>query len=472
MSKIALIGAGSVVFTKQFLNDMFNTPCMAGSTYALMGPTLSKLEKMKQYADQIIEKNNIDASIYCTTDRRDALKDADFVILTFQIGGNDAYGYDVEIPMKYGVDQCIGDSLGPGGVFRVLRSAPVMIDIWNDMKELCPNAYVLNYVNPMGAVCTTLARATGMKFVGLCHGVQTTMDLISGYTGYPKDEIDFINAGINHMDWFLTLTHKGKDIYPILKENMEKPEYFKNEKVRGEVMRHSGYFMTESTGHLSEYLPWFRSSERALKRYCDEPMFGGEHGAYLKFGRMIQEKFRTTDVLSIESGELEPRSKEYCSFIIEAIVTGNPFRFSGNVSNAEGYIGNLPKDAAVEVPVYADQYGLHPTYIGDLPLHLAAMNQSNITVQSLAAQAAIDGDPELAFWAIAMDPLTSTKLTLNECRKMVAEMFEAEAKWLPQFEGKKLKVVEDIDVPADTVPVPVPEDPALAINSRFGKLAE
>lgn len=472
MSKVALIGAGSMVFTKQFLNDMFNTPCMAGSTYALMGPTLWKLEKMKQYADQIIEKNQIDAHIYCTTDRRDALKDADFVILTFQIGGNDAYGYDVEIPMKYGVDQCIGDSMGPGGVFRVLRSAPVMIDIWKDMKELCPNAYVLNYVNPMGAVCTTLARATGMKFVGLCHGVQTTMDLISGYTGYPKDEIDFINAGINHMDWFLTLEHKGKDIYPILKENMEKPEYFKNEKVRGEVMRHSGYFMTESTGHLSEYLPWFRSSERALKRYCDEPMFGGEHGAYLKFGRMIQEKFRTTDVLSIESGELEPRSKEYCSYIIEAIITGKPFRFSGNVSNAEGYISNLPTDATVEVPVYADQYGLHPTFIGKLPMQLAAMNQSNLTVQGLAAQAAIDGDPELAFWAIAMDPLTCTKLTLNECRKMVGEMFEAEAKWLPQFEGKKLKVVEDIDVPADTVPVPVPEDPALAINGRFAKLAE
>ena len=472
MSKVALIGAGSMVFTKQFLNDMFNTPCMSGSTYALMGPTLWKLEKMKQYADQIIEKNNIDATIYCTTDRRDALKDADFVILTFQIGGNTAYGHDIEIPMKYGVDQCIGDSMGPGGVFRVLRSAPVMIDIWNDMQELCPNAYVLNYVNPMGAVCTTLARATGMKYVGLCHGVQTTMDLISGYTGYPKDEIDFINAGINHMDWFLTLEHEGKDIYPILKENMEKPEYFKNEKVRGEVMRHSGYFMTESTGHLSEYLPWFRSSERALKRYCDEPMFGGEHGAYLKFGRMIQEKFKNTDVLSIESGELEPRSKEYCSFIMEAIVTGKPFRFRGNVSNAGGYITNLPKDATVEVPVYADQYGLHPTFIGDLPLHLAAMNQSNLTVQGLAAQAAIEGDPELAFWAIAMDPLTSTKLTLNECRRMVAEMFEAEAQWLPQFAGKKLKVVEDIDVPADTVPVPVPEDPALAINSRFGKLAE
>lgn len=472
MSKVTIIGAGSLVFTKQFLNDLFNTPCMAGSTYALMGPTMWKLEKMKEYADQIVRKNNIDATIVCTTDRREALKDADFVILTFLIGGDEAYEADMEIPMKYGVDQCIGDSMGPGGVFRILRGMPVMAAIWNDMKDLCPDAYVLNYVNPMGAMCTALARGTGMKFVGLCHGVQTTMDLISGYTGFPKDEIDFINAGINHMDWFLTLEHKGQDIYPILKANMEKPEYFKNEKVRGEVMRHCGYFMTESTGHLSEYLPWFRSSERGLKRYCDEPMFGGEHGAYLKFSKMVHEKIRNTDVLSIESGELEPRSKEYCSYIIEAIITGKPFRFSGNVSNKDGYITNLPKDATVEVPVYADQYGFHPTFIGDLPKQLAAMNQSNLTTQDLAAQAAIDGDPELAFWAIAMDPLTSTQLTLNECRRMVAEMFEAEKQWLPQFEGKKLRTIEDIDVPADTVPVPVPEDPALAINNRFAKLAE
>lgn len=472
MSKVTIIGAGSLVFTKQFLNDMFNTPCMAGSTYTLMGPTMWKLDKMKQYADQIIEKHNLDMLVECTTDRREALKGADFVILIFQVGGEEAYTADIDIPMKYGVDQCIGDSMGPGGVFRVLRSASVMIDIWNDMKELCPDAYVLNYVNPMGAVCTMLARATGMKVVGLCHGVQTTMDLISGYTGYPKDEIDFINAGINHMDWFLTLEYKGKDIYPILKENMDKPEYFKNEKVRGEVMRQCGYFMTESTGHLSEYLPWFRSSERALEQYCDEPMFGGEHGAYLKFNKLVHEKFRDTDVLSIESGELEPRSKEYCSYIIEAIITGQPFRFSGNVSNREGYITNLPKDATVEVPVYADQYGYHPTYIGELPMHLAAMNQSNITTQGLAAQAAIDGNPEMAFWAIAMDPLTSTKVTLNECRNMVAEMFEAEKQWLPQFEGKTFKTLQDINVPEDIVSVPVPEDPALAINGRFSKLAE
>lgn len=472
MSRIVIIGAGSIVFTKQFLNDLFNTDCLAGSTYVLMGPTMWKLEKMKQYADQIIAKNSIDAKIECTTDRREALRGADFVILTFLVGGDEAYGYDIEIPAKYGISQCIGDSMGPGGVFRLLRNMPVMTAVWEDMKELCPDAYVLNYVNPMGATCTALAASTGMKFVGLCHGVQTTLDLISGYTGVPKDEITYINAGINHMDWFLKLEHNGKDLYPILREKMGKPEYLKNEKVRGEVLRQSGYFMTESTGHLSEYLPWFRSSKRAMDRYCDEPMFGGEHAAYLKFSRMIHEKFRDTDVLSIESGDLEPRSKEYCSYIIEAVVTGKPFRFSGNVSNKERYIENLPGDAVVEVPVYADRFGFHPVHIGFLPSHLAAMNQSNITTQCLAAKAAVEADPELAYWAIAMDPLTSTRVTLNECRSMVAEMFEAERKWLPQFENKVFDAFPDIDIPADTVPVSVPEDPALAINKRFARLAE
>ncbi|MDO4492827.1 MAG: alpha-glucosidase/alpha-galactosidase [Clostridia bacterium] len=472
MTKVAIIGAGSLVFTKQFLNDMFNTPCMAGTTYMLMGPTMWKLEKMKQYADQLIDKNGIDAKIECTTDRREALKGADFVICTFLIGGNDAYKYDIEIPLKYGVDQCIGDSLGPGGVFRMLRTAPVIAELGREIDELCPNAYILNYVNPMGAVCTTFAKCTKAQVVGLCHGVQTTLDLISGYTNVPKDEIDYVNAGINHMDWFLKLEHKGRDLYPLLKENMEKPEYYKNEKVRGELMRHCGYFMTESSGHLSEYIPWFRSSREALDTYCDEPMFGGETGAALKFNTAIAEKFKNTDVFSIESGELEPRSKEYCSYIIEAIMTGVPFRFSGNISNRNGSIANLPLDATVEVPVYADKEGFHPYNVGRIPAHLAAMNMSNISVQGLASEAALTGDPELAFWACAMDPLTSTKLTLRDCRRMVAELFEAERKWLPQFEGKTLKAVEDVEIPEGTVGVPVPTDPALAINERFGKLAE
>jgi len=429
-----------------------------------------KLEKMKTYADQVIDKNDLDASVYCTTDRRDALKDANYVILMFQVGGVDAFKYDYEIPMKYGVDQCIADSMGPGGVFRCLRTAPVMAELGKDVMEICPDAYVLNYVNPMGAVCTTAGRSSEMKFVGLCHGVQTTLDLIAGYTDVHKTEIDFLCAGINHMGWFLKLEKDGRDLYPLLKENMEKPEYFKNEKVRGEVMRHCGYFMTESTGHLSEYLPWFRKNQAALDRYCDEPDFGGATGAYYKYSAMVAEKFASTDVLTIESGDLEPRSNEYCSHILEAIETGMPFRFSGNVKNT-GLITNLPCDATVEVPVYADKEGLHPFVVGALPTQLAAMNQSNLTVQGLAADAGLLGDPELAFWAVAMDPLTSALLTLKEIRDMVEEMFEAEAQWLPQFEGKKLRKVDHIDVPAGTVPAPVPIDPALAINARFGKLA-
>lgn len=471
MSKVAIIGAGSLVFTKQFLNDMFGTPCMEGSTYYLMGPTMWKLEKMKVYADQIIEKNGIDATIVCTTDRREALRGADFVVTVFYIGGNRAFGYDVEIPQKYGIKQCIGDSMGPGGFFSLFRQVPVMLEIGKEMDELCPNAYVLNYVNPMGAMCTAISRGTNMKAVGLCHGVQTTMDLISAYTGVPKDEIDYVNAGINHMDWFLKLEHNGKDLYPILKENMEKPEYYKNEKVRGEVMRQCGYFMTESSGHLSEYLPWFRKNEKALNTYCDEHMFGGETGAYLKFKRMIQEKFKATDVLSIESGELEPRSKEYCSYIMEAIITGKPFKFSGNVPN-HGFITNLPSNATVEVPVFADKEGFHPTYIGDLPKQCAAMNMSNITAQDLAADAAIKGDIELAFWAIAMDPLTSAVCTLKEIRDMVNEMFLAEKEWLPQFNIDDLKRLDTIVIPDDVVPVDVPEDPALAINHRYSVLGQ
>jgi alpha-galactosidase len=469
MAKIALIGAGSIVFCKTLLNDLFATPVLSGSHYALMGPTLWKLEKMKVYADQIIGTNHLDATVSCTTDRREALKGADYVILMFQIGGNDAYRFDYEIPMKYGLDQCIGDSMGPGGIFRCLRTAPVLIGIGNDIAELCPGAVVLNYVNPMGAVCTTAARATGMTMVGLCHGVQTTLDLIAGYTNVKKSEIDFLCAGINHMAWFLKLEKEGRDLYPLLKENMEKPEYYKNEKVRGEVMRQCGYFMTESTGHLSEYLPWFRKNKECRDRYCDEPAFGGESGAYYHFSVMVAEKFRKTDVLAIESGELEQRSKEYCSYIIEALETGVPFRFNGNVPN-RGYITNLPFNATVEVPIYADKEGLHPFVVGELPPQCAALNQSNLSVQNLAAEAAIKGDPELAFWATAMDPLTAAVLDLKKTRDMVTELFEAEAQWLPQFAGKNIKTTNYIEVPPGTVGAPVPVDPALAINSRFGKL--
>jgi alpha-galactosidase len=296
------------------------------------------------------------------------------------------------------------------------------------------------------------------------------MDLIAGYVGEKKEEIDFVAAGINHMAWFLNLEKDGKDLYPRLRAAFEKPDHYINDKVRGETLRHFGYFMTESTGHLSEYLPYFRKNKKALGLYCDQPGFGGESGAYYHFCDMLARKYREVDYLGFEKGDLAPRSKEYCSFIIEAVETDRVFRFNGNVIN-RGYITNLPEGCCVEVPVYADRQGLHPVSVGRLPQPLAMLNQMNVSVQLLAAEAAVRGDPELLFAAVAADPLTAAVLTLKEIRDMVAEMIEDQRRWLPQYEGKTLRSVPSIDIPKGTVGVPVPLDPALAIVHRFGKLA-
>jgi len=473
MPKIAMIGAGSLVFTKTLVMDILATEALEASELALMSRTRPKLDRMEAFVQRVIDENDKPAKVTSTLDRREALDGADYVIITIQVGGLEAFGHDYNIPLKYGVDQCIGDSLGPGGVFRALRTIPVLVDIAADMEELCPDAVMLNYANPMAAVCLGLGLASDVEFIGLCHGVQTTLDLIGRYTDVPKEHIDFLAAGINHMAWFLSLKDKrdGRDIMPILRENIEKPEYYVNEKVRAEVMRHFGYFMTESTGHLSEYIPWFRSSERGLKLYCDEPAFGGESGAYYKYANALAKKYKDVDYLSLESTKIERRSVEYCSYILEAIETDNVFRLNGNVRN-DGYITNLPDGCCVEVPVFVDARGLHPVTVGDLPTQLAAMNQSNVTVQALTAEAALTGDPEMAMQACAMDPLTSACCTLKEVREMAAEMLAAEREWLPQFEDKQLRPAPMIDIPPDVQRVDVPLDPALAIANRFQILAE
>jgi alpha-galactosidase len=468
--KIAMIGAGSIVFTKTLMNDMLNTPALQGATYALMSPTETKLRRMEAFVNRMIRENGLPASCYATTDRQEAIRDADFVVCMVQVGGTDAFRVDYEVPLKYGVDQCIGDSLGPGGVLRGLRSIPVLTGIVQDMERVAkPGALLLNYTNPMAACCYALGRVSNVPYIGLCHGVQTTLDLISGYVDVPKSEIDFLCAGINHMGWFLKLEREGQDLYPLFKQRCEEPGYYVNEKVRIEMMRHFGYFMTESTGHLSEYLPWFRSSKRAMELYCDEPAFGGESGAYFKWSTAVADKYTQTDPLQFESPLLEPRSVEYCSHLLEAAATGKPFRLQGNVRN-DGYIDNLPRGCCVEVPVYVDREGFHPLRVGNLPPQCAAANQSNVTVQTLAVEAGLNGDPELAMNAIAMDPLTSACCTLAEVREMTAEMLAAEAPWLPQFAGKALKPTPTISVPADVVRANVPLDPALAIGKRFGTL--
>ncbi|MDP2999231.1 MAG: alpha-galactosidase [Bryobacterales bacterium] len=470
--KIAMIGAGSIVFCKTLMSDILAAPALAGCEFALVDVAEEKLRRMEEFGRRMLADNGLAGSVWATLDRREAMKDADFVVVMLQIGGIQAFEFDYQIPFRYGVDQCVGDSLGPGGVFRALRTIPILVEIAREMKALArPGAIMLQYANPMAANCLALGKAADVPFVGLCHGVQTTLDLISRYCGVPKEEISYTCGGINHMDWFLTLEHKGRDLYPTLREVFEKPEYYKNEKVRGEVLRHFGYFMTESTGHLSEYVPWFRKNKKALDLYCDEPGFGGETGAYYTWCKTIAAKYAERDVLKDEPTRIENRSVEYCSYILEAVATGKPFRFMGNVRN-DGYIVNLPRGCCVEVPVFADDTGLHPTFVGELPPQCAALCLSNINSQILAAEAALNADPERIVQAVAMDPLTSAVLTLRETRDMCAEMLEAEREWLAYFAGKAIAPKPVISIPADCTPVDVPLDPALAIGKRFSTLIE
>lgn len=470
MRKISIIGAGSIVFCKTLILDVLVTPGLEDTTFCLMDISDQRTTRLKAYLEKIKEKYGLKAEFQVTTDRREALMGADYVISTFLIGGMRAYQVDYEVPLKYGVDQCIGDTLSPGGIFRAMRTIPVMNSLAAEIRELCPNALLLNYVNPMSAVCLSLANS-GVKVVGLCHGVQTTLDLLSRYTGVEKSEIDYICAGINHMGWFIKLESHGKDLYPKLREVFEKPEYYANEKVRGEMFRHFGYFMTESSGHLSEYLPYFRRSRETLDTYCDEPLFGGESGAAYYWNLKVSQKYGNQDIFADEPIELPKRSVEYGSYIIEAIECNRMFRFNGNIRN-NGCIENLPDNCCAEVPIFADGAGVHPTAVGKLPPQCAALNMTNVLVHQLTVEAAESGDPETLVYALSMDPLTSAVLPLPKIREMASEMLEKSRAWLPQFAGKSIRLNPKVIIPADIQRVSVPTDPALAISERMVKLAE
>lgn len=467
MVKITIIGAGSIVFTQQFLNDLLQVDALQGVKLCLMSPTISKLEKIKAWVGRVCRKNDFRADIEITTDRKAALQGADYVINTMKIGGNIEV-LDKEIPNKYGVNQAIGDLIGPGGVFRAARTIPIVLDLVNDMENICPDALLLNYTNPMAMVCAAIGQNSSIKFSGMCHGIQTTLGLIAAFTQTPKEEIDYYCAGINHMAWFLEIKHKGKDLYPQLRENIEKPEYYLSDKVRCETMRHFGYMMTESSEHLSEYLPWFRKREDLLDEFFNTTSFGRTAGkVQTEKGKRLLMK--PIDLLEGEDGSLQPRSDEFCSHIIEAIETGTRFLFNGNIVN-KGYIENLPNGAGVEVPIVVENGELIPQMVGPLPDQLAALNMTNINMQILGTEAAVKGDPEMLFAAVAMDPLTQAVCSLEETRNMVCELFEAQKHLLPQFEGKRLKRHKKIIIPPDTKPVETPIDPALAISHRIAKL--
>ena len=423
---LAYIGAGGAGFPPRLFTDLISHPALREMDLRMMDIDAGRLDVNVRFAEHVVKQQGYGVTVTGTTDRAAALDGADFVISSLGMG-SDCYYHDIMIPRKYGVDQGIGDTLGPGGVFRALRTTPMMLDIARDIERLCPDAWVLNYTNPMVINCRAMRKATRAKVIGLCHSVQGTAGQLAGYIGKPFEEMSYWVAGINHMSWFLELKWQGQDAYPLLWETLHDPNTYAKDTVRFEIMKHFDYFVTESTPHMSEYTPWFRKRPEVRESFGldtrDIKPDASDHrweGYAEKVGKQI-------------AGE-EPidlnASHEYGSYIINGIVTGVPFRFNGNVPNT-GLIANLPADSVVEVPCLVDSLGVHPCAIGALPTQLAAMNLSNLAVQELTVDAILEGDRRKAFQAICLDPLTAAVCSLAEIRQMVDEMFAAEEEWLP-----------------------------------------
>jgi alpha-galactosidase len=428
--KIAMIGAGSVVFARRLMCDILSFPELADSTITLMDIDQEKLALTTALGHKLVAQERYPATIESTLDRRRALEGADYVIIMIRIGGISADRPDMEIPYAYGVDQSVADTITPGGISRGLRTIPVMIDICHDMEALCPDALLINYTNPMAILCWAMNRATHIRNVGLCHSVQGTATRLANYIGAPYEEVSHWVAGINHMAWFLELMWKGQDAYPLLRRAMEDPATYESDKVRFEIMRRFGYFVTESSRHMSEYVPYFRKTPEMAEEWAPSAHSIRSLDEWMARHEQYYDDLRQ-QIASDEPFEFE-RTHEYCSRIIYAIETNSPYRINGNVQNM-GQITNLPLGCTVEVPCLVDGAGLHPCHVGDLPPQLAALNRSNINVQEMAVKAGLEGDREAAFQAMALDPLTGALLTLDEIWRMTEELLQAQAEWLPQF---------------------------------------
>jgi len=441
MPRIAMIGAGSVGFTRKLVMDILAVEELRDTEFRFMDISRESLRMAADLCRKLIADNGLPARVVSTTDRRQAIQDADYVLSTVRVGGLEAFAHDIEIPLKYGVDQCVGDTLGPGGVYYALRTIPVLLDVAQDVRELAPKALFLNYSNPMAMNSWAVRRAGGVYYVGLCHGVQGGHALIARALGLPQEEVDYLCAGINHQTWYIQVTHRGRDMLPLLVEAFERdPDIAQQEPVRLDVMRRFGYFCTESNGHLSEYLPWYRKRPGEIDRWIyPGTWIGGRTGGYLNHCRETQGEYEAMYPRWL-SGEAEAirlgeRSTEHASYIIEALETGRPYRGHLNVEN-RGLITNLPDGCTVEIPCYVDGNGISPTFVGGLPLPCVATCRASISVQEMAVEAALTGDRDLVKLAVLHDPLTAAVCTPDEVWRMCDEMFEALAPWLPQFNGQ------------------------------------
>ena len=443
MIKIAMIGAGSVGFTRRLVMDILAVEELREIEFRFMDISAENLAMVTNLCRKMIADNGLagTATIAPTMNQREAIQGADYVISVARVGGLEAFAHDIEIPLRYGVDQCVGDTLGPGGVFYALRSIPVLLGIARDIRETAPGALFLNYSNPMAMNAWAIRRAGGVAMIGLCHGVQGGHELIAKALGLPPEEIDYVCAGINHQTWYIQVTHNGTDMLPNLLDAMENdPEIAKTEPVRLDILRRFGYFSTESNGHLSEYLPWYRKRPAELERWIDKSSWiNGETAGYLNHCRASRDEYRAMYPKWL-SGEAEAislgqRSSEHASYIVEALETGRAYRAHLNVAN-RGLITNLPDACTVELPVYVDANGIHPAFVGPLPLQCAASCRVSINVQEMTVEASLTGNRELVKLAVLHDPLTGAVCNPEEVWRMCDEMFEALAPWLPQFNGE------------------------------------
>ena len=435
MVKICFIGAGSTIFAKNVLGDAMLTPSLQDAEIALYDIDENRLKESELMLQTINKNSNQSrAKIQSFSDRKEALKDANFVINAIQVGGyKPSTVIDFEIPKKYGLQQTIGDTTGIGGIFRGLRTLPVMFDIAKDMEEVCPDAWLLNYTNPMAILTMGMLKATKIKTVGLCHSVQVCVPELFEHLGikdqYNLDEFQWKIAGINHMAWLLEINRNGKDFYPEIRRLASEIANPHKDSVRFELMKHFGYYITESSEHNAEYHPYFiKKNYPELIEQLQIPI-----DEYLR--RCVDQiaGWETQRDEIVNDGSLEhTRSREYASYIMDAITTGTPTMIAGNVLN-KGLITNLPENCCVEVPCLVDKNGVQPTYVGKLPTQLAALNRTNINVQELTVEAAMTLEKDKIYQAALMDPHANAELSISEIKAMVDELIAAHGDYLPAY---------------------------------------
>lgn len=443
--KITMLGAGSG-FTPTIINDVIRIPGEQGGTIALVDIDQGRLETMQKVITRLLgELGKSNWKVEASPDRTAVLPGTDYIVNCIEVSGLECVRHDNDIPAKYGIDQCIGDTIGPGGLFKALRTVPVFLQILADAERLCPQAIVLNYTNPMNIMCLAAGRTTSIPIVGLCHSVQGTSHLLAKRAGIPYEEMYWDCAGINHLAWFTRLEHKGQDLYPLLFEKAVQdiagnPSNTDDaaDLVRKDMMLHFGAFITESSGHLSEYLPYYRKRKDLLEKYARSG-YDGESSFYANNWPNWRAN-ADANRLAMVKGEKElpsERSWEYGSWIIEAREKDVPYRIYGNVMNnvdgAGALITNLPADGCVEVACMIDRKGINPTRFGKLPAQMAAVCDSNMRMFDLAATACIERSKEAAIHAMLLDPLTSAVCSPAEIKAMTLELFEAEKDFLPDF---------------------------------------